>query len=128
MDQEQKQLVIAEYKTGVYIGELLSSEGPKAKVRVLAVRKHPEQGDLHQPMEADVAMFHQRRALAYREVANVPAASVRPYQGGMVPAYEESLRASLAAEIERLQGVSRWAERSLQELSLLRTDYGFDKS
>ncbi|BAB05453.1 activation of KinB in the initiation of sporulation [Halalkalibacterium halodurans C-125] len=39
------------YKTGVYAGELMQVEQEKGRalVKVLAVLKHPMQGDLHNP-------------------------------------------------------------------------------
>lgn len=50
--------VIAEYKTGVYYGEVVEmSSTMKAAVRILAVKEHPTQGDLHNPMDPSVAFF-----------------------------------------------------------------------
>ncbi len=119
----ERKLVVAEYKTGVYAGELLSSDGPKWKVRVYAVLRHPEQGDLHQPMEGGVGFFHQRRALAYLEVANVPSSSVRPYPHSQLPDYKASLLEALDQEAARLRSIRQWAERGLLELESLRSDY-----
>lgn len=52
------QIVTASYKTGEYIGEVieLMSTG-KAAVRILAVVKHPAQGDLHNPMNRTCRSF-----------------------------------------------------------------------
>lgn len=116
--------VIAAYKSGRYVGELIQLSRPKAKVRVLAVLKHPAQGDLHHPMQADVAMFHVRRALSFREVANVFVSELEPYSGPEVPAYEASLQASLEAEMAAMKQLqSPFGERSLQALQELWNDY-----
>lgn len=117
--------VIASYKSGVYIGELLQLDKPKAKVRMLAVVKHPTQGDLHHPNEADVAMFHERRALSYREVANVYASELAPFEGTELPEYKPSLAAALQAEIDAMSKLDNaFGLRCLQELERLKLDYG----
>lgn len=61
------EIVKIEVRSGHYAGELVELNGPRALVKVLAVLKHPEQGDLHQPYDPDVAMFHERRALSFTE-------------------------------------------------------------
>ncbi len=115
--------VTAAYKTGEYIGEIVELSGSaKAAVQILAVRKHPTQGDLHNPMESEVAFFHQRRALAYREIALMPLHTVQLFQGA-VPDYTESLRLALAEQIRELTGLEQWAKRSLQELEQLNREY-----
>jgi kinase-associated protein B len=116
--------VVAPYKSGVYVGELIQLERSKAKVRMLAVMKHPTQGDLHNPMQADVAMFHERRALAYREVANVFASEVQPYEGDTVPDYGDSLKEALEAEIEAMKRLNNaFGQRCVVELQRLAADY-----
>lgn len=117
-------LVTAAYKSGEYIGELVELYLPRvAVVKILAVRKHPEQGDLHHPGQSNVPLFHQRRALSYQEKASVPIAMVHPYDGD-VPEYEGSLRKALEEEIAKLQNdSSEWAKRSLRELETLRSEY-----
>jgi len=115
--------VTAEYKTGVYIGEIVEMTSPmKAAVKVLAVVEHPTQGDLHQPMDGGVSFFHQRRALSHQEIALMPVGSLKPY-GGPVPDYRESLKRALAAQRAELSNAQRWAERSLQELEQLNKEY-----
>ena len=117
-------LVTASYKSGEYIGEIVELYPPRvAVVKILAVQKHPAQGDLHHPFATDVPLFHQRRALSYQEKASAPLASIRLYIGE-VPAYKESLLASLDEEIEALKNdTSEWAKRSLTELHALRNEY-----
>ncbi|MDF2669247.1 MAG: kinase [Paenibacillus sp.] len=114
--------VLVEYKTGQYIGELIEWAPPRGLVQIASVVKHPEQGDLHNPMETEVAMFHQRRALSYREKTWIPAQSIHPYRGA-VPKYSESLRQAIEAEIRLLQRTQKWAERSLVELVTLQSEY-----
>ncbi|TBL80260.1 sporulation phosphorelay system protein KapB [Paenibacillus thalictri] len=117
-------LVTASYKTGGYIGEI--AEAPsvhKAAVRILAVIKHPTQGDLHHPMDADVPFFHQRRALSFQEIALMPLHTIEPYSGE-VPEYKQSLRQALQADIEQLQAQNnRFSQRCLEELRLLEQEY-----
>jgi kinase-associated protein B len=114
--------VIAAYKSGEYIGEIVELRPSKAAVQVLAVLKHPDQGDLHHPMEADVSMFHQRRALSHREVALVPMNSLRRYDGP-IPEYRESLLTAIERDIQTLEKTKKWIERSLRELDALYSDY-----
>ncbi len=78
-------------KTGKYVGEITACHPDRYLVKTLAVLKHPMQGDLHHPKETDVAFFHERKALAYREQTNIPLKMVKPFDGD-VPDYTESLR------------------------------------
>src|SRR3982751_6033113 len=94
--------VTAEYKTGAYFGEVVEvSSSMKAAVRILAVKEHPTQGDLHNPMDPSVAFFHQRRALSYQEIALMPISTIRPY-AGQIPDYQDSLKRALMAQISKL--------------------------
>ncbi len=117
------EIVTAGYKTGRYIGEIVDIKSPKAVVKVLAVMKHPTQGDLHNPKQLDVPLFHQRKALAEFEKANVPMTAINHYEGS-VPDYNDSLKEALdtqSAELKHEGG--RWAEASLTELEKLKDDY-----
>ncbi|MFS0723924.1 sporulation phosphorelay system protein KapB [Paenibacillus sp. 1P07SE] len=115
-------IVKMNYKSGVYVGELVEPGSPRAVVKVLAVLKHPDQGDLHHPYNPDVPMFHERRALSYTEKALVPLRDIQPHAGD-VPDYKASLELALQAEIEMLDKLKRWAERGLQQLDGLRREY-----
>lgn len=88
---EEGNFVTFFYKTGKYIGEVTAIHPDRYVVRTLAVLKHPMQGDLHHPKEVDVAFFHERKALAYREQSNIPLKMVKPFDGE-VPGYPESLK------------------------------------
>lgn len=114
--------VLAAYKTGEYIGELMTISAPKSTVKILAVIKHPTQGDLHHPSEVEGVFFHQRRALSFQEKALVPNTHIQLYHGE-IPDYKESLKASLQHEIVEFQKTIKFAERSLEELFLLKKDY-----
>ncbi|KGX89606.1 kinase [Pontibacillus halophilus JSM 076056 = DSM 19796] len=88
---EPNQLVKAHYKTGIYIGRIIEDRGQAYLVEVLAVDKHPQQGDLHNPGQTENVFFHQRKALSFREKANVPKAAAHHYDDE-IPAYETSLK------------------------------------
>ena len=111
------------YKTGKYIGEITNVRPQHYLVKVLAVVKHPTQGDLHNVKQADVPFFHERRALAFREQTNIPQQMVKHYEGE-VPDYKESLQKALTEQMRKLQeDDSPFAERSLQMLEQLKHDY-----
>lgn len=116
-------LVTASYKTGEYIGEVVEASSPmKAAVKILAVIKHPTQGDLHNPLDPDVPFFHQRRALAFQEIALMPLSTIKLYSGA-VPDYTESLQQALLRDLEQLDLTIRFAERCREELQQLKKDY-----
>jgi kinase-associated protein B len=116
-------IVKAPYKTGVYIGEITAIRPEHYLVKVKAVVKHPTQGDLHQPKQVDVALFHERRALAEREQTNIPKGMVKKFEGD-VPYYKDSLKASLTRLREELQtDDSDWASLSMEKLSILEKEY-----
>ncbi|KEK25140.1 kinase-associated lipoprotein B [Bacillus gaemokensis] len=117
------EIVTGIYKTGKYIGEITNSRPGSYVVKVLAVLKHPVQGDLHNVKQADVPFFHERRALAYREQTNVPQQMVKKYEGD-IPDYKESLQAALETQMSAFQeDDSPFAQRSLQTLQQLKQDY-----
>lgn len=115
--------VTAIYKTGKYIGEVTDIRSNAYLVRVLAVMKHPMQGDLHNPKRTEVSMFHQRRALAFREQTNVPMNMVRHFDGN-IPEYKESLRESVEKmSLTLSEGQTEWNNKSLELLKDLEADY-----
>lgn len=116
-------IVKAGHKTGEYIAEVAEADGRRVLVQVLAVLRHPEQGDLHRPRDPDAPIFHERRASAYREKVWVPAAAIEPYDGA-IPAYADSLATAWTAAKEELERLRRWTEMSLARLEELRKDYG----
>jgi kinase-associated protein B len=118
-------LVTCIYKTGKYIGEV-TDEGPSYfVVKILAVVKHPMQGDLHHPKQVDVPFFHERKALAHYERANIPKQMVKPYEGE-VPDYKESLQQAFYHLKEELkQEATPFAEKSLLALQSIQKEYEF---
>ncbi|MFX3632191.1 MAG: sporulation phosphorelay system protein KapB [Candidatus Pristimantibacillus sp.] len=115
-------IVQAEIRSGQYIGEVVEFNGPRALIKVLAVIKHPEQGDLHNPYDPDVPMFHERRALSYTEKTMVLMRDVKLYHGE-IPDYRLSLQAAADAQIAALDRLQRWSERGLVLMKELRQDY-----
>lgn len=117
------EFVTAFYKTGKYYGEITDVRGDNYLVRVLAVGKHPMQGDIHSPKDVDVPFFHERKALSYREQANMPKKMVKPYDGE-IPDYTESLKEAVAKLKEELQKEgTKWAELSLKNIETLEKEY-----
>lgn len=115
--------VTAIYKTGKYIGEITDIHPQHYLVRVLAVVKHPMQGDLHNPKEADVLIFHERHALSYREQANIPKQMVKPFEED-VPDYQASLKVAVVKmKNELTDNPTPWAEMSLKMIESLEKDY-----
>ena len=115
--------VTAIYKTGKYIGEVTNTRPEHYLVRVLGVLKHPMQGDLHNPKEADVMIFHERKALSYREQANIPKKMVRHFEEE-VPDYQESLKTALEKMKQELVAAnSPWGEQSMKNIESLEKDY-----
>lgn len=111
------------YKTGKYIGEVTDVRPMHYLVKVKAVLKHPQQGDLHAPKEVDVPLFHERRALAHNEQTNIPKNMVKLY-GGEVIDYKESLKIALESSKQALQNDSGdWAQKCLENLSVLEKEY-----
>ncbi|MCM3761299.1 kinase-associated lipoprotein B [Alkalihalobacillus oceani] len=123
----ERHYVRAVYKTGVYLAELLEEQPDhqRALVKVAAVLKHPMQGDLHQPKEADVPLFHQRKALAEFEKTWVPLSSMKPYEGE-IPSYQESLKAAFEKELANCQQLdSEWARKCEEKLKECAKEYGW---
>jgi kinase-associated protein B len=115
--------VTAIYKTGKYIGEITDIRPQHYLVRVLAVLKHPTQGDLHSPKDADVVIFHERRALAFREQTNVPKQMVKPFEQEL-PEYQDSLLEAVKKMKHDLKETpTPWAEQSLKAIESLELDY-----
>lgn len=115
--------VTAIYKTGKYIGEITGIKPEHYLVRVLGVERHPMQGDIHHPKDANVDFFHQRRALAYREQTNVPKKMVKSFEGD-IPDYTQTLKVAIETMKQDLTTqATPWSEKSLQLIEELETDY-----
>lgn len=115
--------VTAIYKTGKYVGEITDIRLQAYLVRVLGVLKHPTQGDLHSPRGTEGVFFHERRALAYREQANISKQMVKLFEGD-VPDYHESLKEAISKFRDHLkEDSSAWAAQSLKNIDTLEKDY-----
>lgn len=124
---EEPHIVRAVYKTGVYVAELLEvqEEQNRALIKVRAVLKHPQQGDLHHPRQVDVPYFPRRKALAEFEKAWAPLSSIKDYSDP-IPSYKQSLKMALEKEIEKLENDgSEWAKLSLEKLREYQNEYDF---
>jgi kinase-associated protein B len=115
--------VTAFYKTGKYIGEVTGERPGAYVVRILAVLKHPRQGDLHNPADVEVPLFHERKALAHREQANMPEKMVKPYEGD-IPDYNETLLTAFGDLKKQLEtDGSPHALKSLEALAGVQREY-----
>ncbi len=120
------EIVTAQYKTGKYIGEKLevNEQNVTTLIKVLAVLKHPTQGDLHNPNQTDVPLFHQRKALAQFEKAWMPSHTVKPFQEEEIPDYKKSLQEALSNQIKELKSKdTEWTKKSLLLLEELEKEY-----
>lgn len=121
----EKAIVRVPYKTGVYIGEKIDEKNDKSLIKVREVRKHPKQGDLHNPNQVDVAMFHERKALAEFEKVWIPTAMVKEAElsGG---SYNETLKQAYNAYYEELENKeTSFDKKSLETLQKAAEDYTF---
>lgn len=116
------QLVQAKVRTGIYIGEVYEIYSPRLVIKILAVIKHPDQGDLHNPNNPDVPMFHERRALSYTEKTTVLPRDIQSYVGE-IPDYKESLRNAARHQLEQLHKLNQWTDKSISILNELMQDY-----
>ncbi|PYZ98206.1 kinase [Alteribacter lacisalsi] len=122
-DLEVGTVVTGVYKTGKYIGEVTDIKKDRYVVQVKAVLKHPRQGDLHNPGQTDVPLFHERRALGEREKTNVPKAMVKRFDG-TVPDYRTSLKEAVENEKAALkEDTSDWAKKAYEKMETLEQDY-----
>ncbi|TDQ40420.1 sporulation phosphorelay system protein KapB [Aureibacillus halotolerans] len=122
-------IVKGRYKTGSYVGEITAVKQGTVVVRVLAVRTHPTQGDLHQPNTGNVPFFQERKALAKNEQANMAIHTIQPFHED-VPDYKTSLKNALSRlENQLLEHTDAlFRDRSLTALNSLKSDYGIESS
>ncbi|WP_100013213.1 kinase-associated lipoprotein B [Lentibacillus sediminis] len=115
--------VRAHYKSGTYIGEVREDRGDRYLIEVLAVEKHPMQGDLHNPNQVEDVFFHERKALAPHEKMNVKKPAVKPY-AGEIPSYGQSLKQAVNVYKEKLVADgSAYSQKALQTMSGLEEIY-----
>ncbi|KHE67606.1 kinase-associated lipoprotein B [Halobacillus sp. BBL2006] len=117
-------IVKAHYKSGIYVGEVVEDRNRFYLVKILAVEKHPMQGDLHNPGKTDGVFFHQRKALSYNEKANIQKEAVHPYESSSIPEYKESLAQSietLKAKLTRRE--TEFNQQAYKQLEDLENQY-----
>lgn len=112
---EPNTIVEAHYNSGIYIGEVVEDRRNFVLVKVLAVLKHPDQGDLHKPGQVEGIAFFERKALANQELVNVQKRKVHPYSGD-IPNYDESLKESF----EQLKEILAKEDTLFNQVSLER--------
>lgn len=115
--------VEAEYNSGIYIGKVIEDRRKFYLVEVLAVKKHPTQGDLHNPGKVQGVAFHERKALAFKEKMNAHKRKVIPYTQ-QVPIYKESLEQAvntLTLELEKEN--TDYNQAALHKLKTLEKDF-----
>lgn len=95
-------IVLAHYNSGSYIGEVVEDRGERSLIKVLAVKKHPLQGDIHNYGQVDGVFFHERKALAYHEKMNVKKPAIHAFTEE-IPDYVESLKKAVGEAKEKLQ-------------------------
>lgn len=116
-------IVKADYNSGIYIGKVHEDRRNFVLVEVLAVLKHPDQGDLHNPGQVDGVAFFERKALAHHEMMNVQKRKVQPYEGD-IPNYIESLKEAVKTIKNKLSEEDTDFNRvSLERISDLEKHY-----
>ncbi|WP_186576421.1 kinase-associated lipoprotein B [Aquibacillus kalidii] len=122
-DAKNGDIVRAHYRSGSYIGEVMEDRGEKYLIKVLAVVKHPLQGDLHNFGETEGVFFHQRKALSYQEKMNVSKSAVHPYSD-TVPSFNESLKDAIHKLRSKLQEKdSEFNQKALASIDQLENEY-----
>ncbi|MBO3080434.1 sporulation phosphorelay system protein KapB [Mammaliicoccus sciuri] len=111
------------HKTGQYVVEIVEEKGDQFLVKVLAVLKHPRQGDLHSPNEVENVFFHERKALSQFEKRYTTAQFLKGYPHD-VPNYIDSLKSSLAElEEKMIKRNNAYSEQALKCIEQLKIDY-----
>src|SRR5690625_2053809 len=104
------------YSSVTYLGEVKEDRGERYLIEVLAVYKHPMQGDIHNPGEVKGVFFHERKALAHHEKMNVKKPAVHPYDEE-IPEYGASLKQAVQTYREKLEAKdSEFNQAALQKL------------
>ena len=115
--------VTAHYKSGKYTGTITGIRLGGYTVKVSSVLRHPAQGDLHNPNVADVPFFHERKALAKGEQANIAESAVHPFDGDVVNYNDSLLAAVVKLENRLIAKDDAFAVRSLQALQSVKKEY-----
>lgn len=117
------EIVRAHYNSGTYIGEIIEDRGNRFLVEVLAVVKHPVQGDLHSPKQVEGVAFHERKALSYKEKINAKKPATFKYDEE-VPDYADSLKTAVNNIREKLEEEnSDYSRKALEKIDDLEKHY-----
>lgn len=116
-------IVEAEYNSGSYIGKIIEDRNNFFLVEVLAVKKHPIQGDLHNRGKVEDVAFHERKALAYREKMNARKRMTKPFTN-QIPDYRDSLKRAVIEfkEMLRLENTP-FHQKSMEKIQSLEKHY-----
>jgi len=113
------EIVKAHARSGTYVGKVIEDRGDRYLIEILAVLKHPLQGDLHNLNKLEDVFFHERKALAHHEKTNIKKAAVHLYDE-KVPEYIPSLKESVQIYREKLeQETSAYNVQALRTLNKL---------
>ncbi len=111
------------HKTGQYVVEVIEEKGDQLLVKILAVLKHPRQGDLHSPNEVENVFFHERKALSQFEKRYTTAQFLKAYNEE-VPNYFESLKSSIYELEEKMKKKNNaYSDQALKCIEQLKKDY-----
>ncbi|AJC96633.1 kinase [Staphylococcus hyicus] len=111
------------HKSGVYGVEVVEETQDQILVKVMQVIKHPKQGDLHSPNEAEGVFFHERKALSLYEKRYTTKSKLKPIDVDPLP-YEVSLqRAITQLETKLKTEDTLYNQKSLMCLNELKKDY-----
>ncbi|NJH99846.1 sporulation phosphorelay system protein KapB [Staphylococcus hyicus] len=111
------------HKSGVYGVEVVEETQDQILVKVMQVIKHPKQGDLHSPNEAEGVFFHERKALSLYEKRYTTKRKLKPIDVDPLP-YEVSLqRAITQLETKLKTEDTLYNQKSLMCLNELKKDY-----
>ena len=116
-----------DYKSGTYVARFVekAANSPRAVVQIVAVLEHPYQGDLHNPYETNVPLFHERKAAAFGEQVLIPLGLLERYDGA-IPDYHDSLQQAYKQLYAMMQARGDdYGARSLERLDELASTYGF---
>ncbi|MEB7723794.1 sporulation phosphorelay system protein KapB [Mammaliicoccus fleurettii] len=111
------------HKTGQYVVEVIEEIGDQLLVKILAVLKHPRQGDLHSPNEVENVFFHERKALSQFEKRYTTTQFLKAYNEE-VPNYIESLKSSIYELEEKMKKKNNaYSDQALKCIEQLKKDY-----
>ncbi|GGI38925.1 sporulation phosphorelay system protein KapB [Mammaliicoccus stepanovicii] len=111
------------HKTGQYVVEIIDEKGEEKLIQVLAVLKHPRQGDIHNPNEVENVFFHERKALSKYEKRYTSPQFLKEYTLEL-PDYISSLKSALnELEDKMSKRDNAYSKEALKCIQQLKLDY-----